>query len=79
MHHERPAEPLEERAEAVEHWRGQDLTDDEAPLWRRGMPMPAKRPDWPWWLRLLVLLLFGVFYLPILVFVVALSCGGVCQ
>jgi hypothetical protein len=43
------------------------------------MPMPAKRPDWPWWLRLLVLPLFGVFYLPILVFVVALSCGGVCQ
>ena len=30
-HHETPAEPLEERAEAVEHWRGQDLTDDEAP------------------------------------------------
>jgi hypothetical protein len=30
-----------------------------------------KRPDWRWWLRLLVLLLFGVLYLPFLVFVVA--------
>ena len=38
-----------------------------------------KRPDWAWWLRFFVLLLFGVFYLPILVFAVILSCGGGCQ
>ena len=38
-----------------------------------------KRPDWSWWLRLFVLLLFGVFYLPILVFAVILSCGGGCR
>jgi hypothetical protein len=38
-----------------------------------------KRPDCPWWLRLFVLLLFGVFYLPILVFAVIVSCGGGCQ
>ena len=41
--------------------------------------MVPKRPDWPWWLRLLVLLLFGVLYLPVLVFAVTLSYGGVCQ
>ena len=35
--------------------------------------------DWLWWLRLLVLLLFGVLYLPFLVFAVTLSCGGACQ
>jgi len=38
-----------------------------------------KRSDWAWWLRLFVLLLFGVFYLPILVFTVIVSCGGGCQ
>jgi hypothetical protein len=32
----------------------------------------AKLPSWLWWLRLLVILLFGVGYLPILVFAINL-------
>jgi hypothetical protein len=33
----------------------------------------ANRLNWLWWLRLLVLLLFGVGYLPMLVFAINLA------